>query len=668
LDLEQITQDNSRPVSPTFSIASDLTDPKSEVEFMKSPSDSSLLFKVTIRDGTLLAGRPTTSKQKFGNKRLPRLSRQSYSFAVVHVMSNALIMFQSIENPDTSGSKTLHISLDNLSASVNTAFDYNPASHSSPMIGPTGAEFRVMNSTEQQGVVVSHDVSLDCEHLKSCLTPNDLTILLSIVNVMIKRLRGEQDSSQSPNERSSKRNDSKAAVSSLVKYQKRGTGIATNIRIEFQTFSFVVLRAFQSKYGAPEFLAFKLKELKAKLGGCISALSGECSAGISIDFYNAEVSAWEYAVEPFQINIAVDQMPNELVSIFPMVWQSESITTHHHFLCSCEKILNASTPIPIQLNLTGILLRDIAELDFRSLREEESKDTPHALTPSALSTVGLRRATESHTVIIHNFSGLDVEINPTGSLRKSRGPGRSVRFDSVGPGLIKDSCCASIDSIFDIAGFQSDLEETAAAIRLSLQLTPSSIDIVGEREILAGLPISSSFGDSLFVHTLKPVVRDSLKGASGSGRSGVETVTDYAYHNAEPVVEWCMQNQRLRSSTVDLYSLEKGRDLLSASIWSPEEDYNIDSLTQLQGQDTALEKSNILSSPGRKSKAVAHHKSEWLRPYLKNDSPEWTDMTCILRMARERVMLPDSNWIWVSLSNCFLFVTRINVFHFIPCP
>jgi hypothetical protein len=314
LDTDDGTSQNNRPVSPTFSIASDLTDPqKGEEEFARSPSDSSLNFKVTIKDGTILAGRPTTKHNS--TRRVPRSLRQSYAFAVVHLMSNALIMFQSIENPDASGSKTLHISLDNLSASVNTAFDNIPASLASPMIGPTGAEFRITNSTENQGCVVSHDISLDCEHLKSALTPNDLTILVSIVNTMMKRLRGEQDYNQSSRARSKNQANSSSGVSKFVKYRKRGTGIATNIRVEFQTISVVALRAFQSKYGAPEFLALKLKELKAKLGGCASALSGECSAGISVDFYNSEVGTWDYAVEPFQVTLSVDQMPNELVSV-----------------------------------------------------------------------------------------------------------------------------------------------------------------------------------------------------------------------------------------------------------------------------------------------------------------------------------------------------------------
>lgn len=53
----------------------------------------------------------------------------------------------------------------------------------------------------------------------------------------------------------------------------------------------------------------------------MSALSGECNAAISVDFYNAEVSDWEYAVEPFPMTMSVDQMPNELVSCLTLFSQ-----------------------------------------------------------------------------------------------------------------------------------------------------------------------------------------------------------------------------------------------------------------------------------------------------------------------------------------------------------
>jgi hypothetical protein len=342
--------------------------------------------------------------------------------------------------------------------------------------------------------------------------------------------------------------------------------------------------------------------------------------------------------------------------------------------------LDLSTACPIQLNLTGIFLRDFAALDFDSLRGRNDKatgdkDISNALNPSALSTVGLRRATESHSVSIQNNSGLDIIINPSGTSL----PGvteRSVRFDSVRPGLVRSGFSASLDSIFDSIDLRKNIDMATETIsKLCLGLSPSAAELVGDRELVSDLPITSSTGHSVSIHVLRPAFTLDggqnvsspwqLQQGGNTGRASPETVftegsrSGYAYYHAEPVVEWCMQNQRLRSSTVDLYSLQKGSDLLSSSIWSPEEEYNVDTIdfTQFHGHEAPVESfadktlSGIqrqVASPARKEKAFAPHRSNWLRPYLKNDSPEWTDMTCILRMARERVMLPDNNWIWVN--------------------
>ena len=99
-----------------------------------------------------------------------------------------------------------------------------------------------------------------------------------------------------------------------------------------------------------------------------------------------------------------------------------------------------------------------------------------------------------------------------------------------------------------------------------------------------------------------------------------------------------MQNQRLRSSTVDLYSLDKGRDLLSSSYWSPEEDYNAESIGLAPNQgleatfegilddsEAAIERQVYSGPSGTEVKPL---KSNWLRPYLKNDSPE----VCVVRV------------------------------------
>jgi Repeating coiled region of VPS13 len=571
----RISDSDLRPVSPAFSITSEMTETHTGTErsdrtasSSRSPLDSSLIVKLTIKDGCLLAGRPTFSSPFSRSSRKVSRTRQAYSFAVVQVVSNALIMFQSVENADSSGSKTLHVSLDNLSGSVDTEFEKLSLAQSSPMIGPTGAEFRLVSHTENSGWAVSNDISLDCEHLRSCLTPNDLSILISIVDIMVQRLRGiHTQVVERPDHHLRKR---ESVLSSLLKYQKKGTGIATNIRIELQKMSFVVLRTFESKYGAPEFLSFNLKDFKTRLSGCMSALAGECFTGISVDFYNPEISEWEEVVEHFPIKMLIDQMPNEL-------------------------IIDASTSSSIQLNLTGIFLRDFSELDVGSF--QKPKDGPFALTPSALSTVGLRRATETHVVEVHNHMGIDIEVDVEGLVVREKKA--AVRFDSYGPGLIKNNGHATFDALFDNVNLQQNLEEIAAQTsKMSLRFPASSADVIGEREPVKGLPVVDPTGASTMVHLLKPdsllhvttshhersCLTPSRKAQQRQQKEEDSVLTsssvapDYAYYHAEPVVEWCMQNQRLRSSTVDLYSLDKGRDLLSSSYWSPEEDYNVESI------------------------------------------------------------------------------------------
>jgi hypothetical protein len=185
-----------------------------------------------------------------------------------------------------------------------------PPTQAPPAMEPTGAEFRVVYSTENFGCVVSQDVSLDCDSVKSCLTPNDVSIMINIARAMIERLRafGTEDGVDDP-AASIRRNN----LSSLIRYQKKGTGIATRIRAEIQTVSFVLLRAYKCHCGAPDFLDFNIKQVKGIFEGCLSAMSGECAALVAINSFNSEVSDWEYAVEPFSVNFGLEQMPNELV-------------------------------------------------------------------------------------------------------------------------------------------------------------------------------------------------------------------------------------------------------------------------------------------------------------------------------------------------------------------
>ena len=104
-----------RPPSPSGSFVTDIT-----ASGRRSPRqhlDSSILLRLVVKESTVLAGRPTGPL----SRRSPHQEFSS-SYAVIQILSNALIMFQSIENSDGTGCKTLHASIDNASALVNTEF------------------------------------------------------------------------------------------------------------------------------------------------------------------------------------------------------------------------------------------------------------------------------------------------------------------------------------------------------------------------------------------------------------------------------------------------------------------------------------------------------------------------------------------------------------------
>ena len=603
-----------------------------------APSDSSILFKVTLSESTLLAGRPTTGIQKTTSVNGRRLE-----YAVIQVLSNSLIMFQSIENPDGTGTKTLHVSVDNVSSLVNTMFERVPPSDAPPMIGPFGAEFRVVYSTENLGCVVSQDVSLNCETVKSQLTPNDLSVMINVTRRMLDRLRAFGSQDPTANQKSS------GPLTSLLRYQKKGTGIVTRVNAEIHAFSFVLLRAFKSHSGAPEFLDFNVEQVKLRLEGCLSALSGDCSAQLSINSFNSEVNGWEYAVEPFPFTITIDQMPNDLVRPVWMVWCLLLVCFNYSNkkdFFAYAQVFNASTTRSIQVNLTGIMLGVLAEMKFDFLQDQSERSESTILSPSALSKVGLRRATEARTITVKNTTGFDLHVVPD-----------SASFSSD-TGLVANGSQVILGGVSPVPGNQ---QENSVCLRLGA----STVTLVGEREPVFDLPLVSFSSRQRTMHLLKPVATASqLVGGfhhDSGGRESPETVLttynemDIAYYSAEPVVEWCMHSQRLAPGIVDVFSLPKGQDLLSSGIWSCEDDSDPNPADFFESNEkkheSGEESAPALASPGRAKKTSASRKAakrNWLRPYLKNDSPEWTDMTCTLRMARDRVMLPDSRWIWVN--------------------
>lgn len=286
-------------------------------------SDSSILFKVTLKESTLLAGRPIFPSGGIGQTRSVYATKgESKSHAVIQVLSKSLIMFQSIENPDGSGSKTLHMSLDNLSVSINTEFERVSVSEVPPAIGPTASEIRIVYSTENLGCVVSQDISLDCETVKACLAPEDMILLTTVSRYVFERLRSFGNQSfqtgdrvdDTLHERLGRSRTTQSKRSSIIRYQKQGTGIATRVRFEMQLFSLILLKGYRPNIGTIPVFDLNINALKGNVEGCMSALSGDCIALVSGSFFNTEIGDWEYSVEPVQMVLSIDQMPNDLVS------------------------------------------------------------------------------------------------------------------------------------------------------------------------------------------------------------------------------------------------------------------------------------------------------------------------------------------------------------------
>ncbi len=154
----------------------------------------------------------------------------------------------------------------------------------------------------------------------------------------------------------------------------------------------------------------------------------------------------------------------------------------------------------------------------------------------------------------------------------------------------------------------SELDKFDKNATIALVIASEAVNLIGDRKPIIDVPFYAT--EEKFVAKFPLVAkRDVSK----------------AHYSSEPVVEWCMQNQRLRSAFSNISGVDKGLDLLSNNIWSPS-----DKLLMQENGD------------------------HWLYPYLDTDVHEWTDMTGMLRLERDRVMLPDNKWIWAndwSISN-----------------
>lgn len=225
---------------------------------------------------------------------------------IIQVGSSALIMFQSVEDQEGSGSKTFHVSLKDYAVSMNPQFKATSTSHASPLIGPTQMEFRSVNTTENSGVVVSREVSVSCDALKASLLAHDVILISEVMEQHLNELKKFES-----------RSDLERKNSSLMVSPGKGSSIATTLKFQLHPFSIILMRKNHIEAKTETYPLFELRgEAYGKLEGCTNALFGDSRADIKMCYYNKETTDWDDIVEPIALTIEFEQQPNDFVSTY----------------------------------------------------------------------------------------------------------------------------------------------------------------------------------------------------------------------------------------------------------------------------------------------------------------------------------------------------------------
>lgn len=241
-----------------------------------------------------------------------------------------------------------------------------------------------------------------------------------------------------------------------------------------------------------------------------------------------------------------------------------------------EQIFTVTSAKMINMNFTGFLLQELSSLERFRKRNISCTESSRALSDAA------------SRMLFSNYTGIDLNIGISSSSHQSP--------TEIHHRCIKNGECVALEALFPEL---TDVESHA------LSLTAP------QRKTLSNLPLVPSSDRSAFLFKwysfLKP------------------TDNRFKLYDLEPVVEFVMQNQRLRSSVADVFSLDKGQDFLQSTNWSPE----------FNSHDEAF-----ASSKGSKYL--------WQKPYLEGDAPEFSDMTCRLKCTKDSIILPGNDWIWAD--------------------
>ena len=255
--------------------------------------ETSIIMKISLKTiAVLVAG--DIDNSKISTKGTP----------IIQMLSNALIMFQSVENHDASGNKTLHISLNDYSMSLNSLFNPTSPSQLPPIVGPVAVDFRAVYGTENAGIVVKKEVSMSCDYFKSNFQVVDINKLATVVEQVlneVKQFRYAPNNNDEPNDKTT------------TKSTGKGLFFATTTKLQLQAFSFVL-----SNNCVVRKVSYPLLDLRGeayvKVEGCESALYGDSKIDVSLHFYSKDISEWVHIMEPVSLFFDFEKQANHMVS------------------------------------------------------------------------------------------------------------------------------------------------------------------------------------------------------------------------------------------------------------------------------------------------------------------------------------------------------------------
>lgn len=106
-----------------------------------------------------------------------------------------------------------------------------------------------------------------------------MTVILSITRKVIEKLSSLQAASEG-NDKNTKA--IKGIFPTLIRVKEKGSGIATDIRLELSRFSIVSVHSFDT--GQIPFLDLNADMLKLRLDGVSACLTGDLSTVVKLDF------------------------------------------------------------------------------------------------------------------------------------------------------------------------------------------------------------------------------------------------------------------------------------------------------------------------------------------------------------------------------------------------